>query len=190
MRTKDEIKQEALFEATVKTVNRIGFAASSVSKIAKEAGISPATLYVYHKNKEDLLVATYVRIKSLMGRRIQKDFDDTLPIRDILKFTWMATYDFVMEYPEYFQYMEQFSNSPYSELVDAAKLESYFLPLIQAVTRGIEQKIIKDVDFDILSAFLFYPILVLANPRLCKDFDMSHKNIETAFDLAWNAVRR
>ena len=56
MRTKDGIKQEALFEATVKLVNEIGFASSSVSKIAKQAGISPATIYIYYKNKEDLLV--------------------------------------------------------------------------------------------------------------------------------------
>jgi len=42
VRAKDEIKQEALFEATIKVVNQIGFASSSVSKIAREAGISPA----------------------------------------------------------------------------------------------------------------------------------------------------
>ena len=67
MRVKDDIKQDALFEATVKLVNEIGFAASSVSKIAKEAGVSPATLYVYYKNKEDLLVSTYIEIKKIWG---------------------------------------------------------------------------------------------------------------------------
>ena len=51
MRTKCEEKQEALFEATVKLVNEIGFAASSVAKIAKEANVSAATLYIYYKNK-------------------------------------------------------------------------------------------------------------------------------------------
>ena len=37
MRTKDDEKAAALFEATVKLVNEIGFASSSVSKIAREA---------------------------------------------------------------------------------------------------------------------------------------------------------
>ena len=50
MRTKDEQKKEALFKATVKLVNEIGFAASSVSKIAKEASVSPSTLYVFFEN--------------------------------------------------------------------------------------------------------------------------------------------
>jgi AcrR family transcriptional regulator len=58
----------ALFEATVKPVNEIGFAASSVSKVAREANVSPSTLYVFFKNKEDLLVSTYVDIKLDLSR--------------------------------------------------------------------------------------------------------------------------
>ena len=84
MRTKDDLKEAALFEATVKLVNEIGFAASSVSKIAKEAGVSPATIYVYYKNKEDLLVSTYIEIKQNLVKALLKDFNEQLPIRDII----------------------------------------------------------------------------------------------------------
>ena len=77
MRVKDQDKQTALFEATVKTVNEMGFVAASVSKIAKEANVSPATLYVYYDNKEDLLVSTYIEIKKNFSRAILKDFDTT-----------------------------------------------------------------------------------------------------------------
>ena len=55
MRIKDLHKQEAIIEATVELVNEIGFVSSSVSKIAKKANVSPATLYIYYKNKEDIL---------------------------------------------------------------------------------------------------------------------------------------
>ncbi|MCK4754383.1 MAG: helix-turn-helix transcriptional regulator, partial [Calditrichia bacterium] len=67
MRVKDEFKQDALFNATVKLVNEIGFVAASVSKIAKEANVSPATIYIYYKNKDDLLVSTYIEIKKKIG---------------------------------------------------------------------------------------------------------------------------
>ena len=95
MRTRDDEKQEALFEATVKLVNEIGFVSSSVSKIAKEAGVSPATIYVYYKNKEDLLVSTYIDIKLHISRAILKNFDDTLPIRDILKGVWFSMFEYL-----------------------------------------------------------------------------------------------
>ncbi len=189
MRIKDDIKQAALFEATVKLVNEIGFAASSVSKIAKEAQISPATLYIYYKNKEDLLVSTYLEIKKNMGKAATEDFDDSLPIRDIMRQVWFRMFSYIGRHPDYFQYCEQFSNSPYQSLVNKREIEKYFDPLIHVVIRGIEQKIIKDVHFDILTVFIFYPIIALSNARVCQDFELNDENIETAFTMAWDAIK-
>ncbi len=189
MRIKDDIKQEALFEATVKLVNEIGFASSSVSKIAKEANISPATIYVYYKNKEDLLVSTYLEIKKNIGRAIHEDFDDNLPIRDILQNVWFKMFDYTVRHSDYFQYTEQFSNSPYQSLVDKREIEKYFDPVINVLLRGIEQKIIKNVDFEILTTFIFYPIITLSTMGVCQGFELSDKNIETAFTLAWDAIK-
>ena len=189
MRIKDDKKAEALFEATVKLVNEIGFAASSVSKIAKEAKVSPATLYVYHKNKEDLLVSTYVAIKIKLSRAMLKNFDDTLPIRDILKSVWFNMFSYISEHVAYYKFAEQFSNSPYSLLVDKQEIEQFFKPVVRVIQRGIEQKIIKNVNQDILAVFIFYPITILANPSLCQNFQATEENIETAFNLAWDAIK-
>lgn len=189
MRTQDEIKKEALFNATVKLVNEIGFAASSVSKIAKEAGISPATIYIYHKNKEDLLVSTYLEIKKNIGLAIHENFDDSRPFRDILRTVWLNMFAYIDKHPDYFQYTEQFASSPYQNLTDKKEIEQYFLPVMAVVHRGIEQKVIKNVHFDILTAFMFIPILSLANEKICQDFVPTRENIETAFTLAWDAIK-
>jgi len=189
MRTKDDEKQAALFEATVKLVNEIGFVSSSVSKIAKAAKVSPATLYVYHRNKEDLLVSTYVDIKLSLSRAILAGFDDSLPIRDILKNAWLGMFAYISKHPDYFRYAEQFANSPYTSLVDKAALEKYFNPVLNVLKRGVEQKIIKDVDPHLLGAFLFQPILHLANPTKCNGFTLDEDNIEAAFTMAWDAIK-
>lgn len=189
MRTRDEIKLQALRKATVQLVNETGFAQSSVSKIAKKAGISPATLYIYYKNKEDLLVSTYIEIKKNMGRTIQKDFNPDSPIRDIMKTVWFNMFEYIEQYPDNFHYSEQFANSPYQDLVQKNEIEKYFAPLIETIHRGIEQKIIKDVHFDILKVFIFMPILSLANKKICQDLEINRGNLETAFTLAWDAIK-
>ena len=190
MRTRDEEKREALFEATVKLVNEIGFASSSVSKIAKEAGVSPATIYVYYRNKEDLLVSTYTDIKLEISEAILKNFDDTLPIRDILRRVWFNMFEYMSENLEHHRFIEQFANSPYSSLVDRESLEQHFVQISRVLERGIEQKIIKDVDRHILRAFMFRPISYLANPNLSRgEFELSEENIEKAFTLAWDAMK-
>jgi len=189
MRIKDDEKVAALFEATVKLVNEIGFASSSVSKIAREAGVSPATIYVYYKNKEDLLVSTYIQIKLNLSQALLSDFNDKLPIRDILKNVWFNMFEYISNHLEYYKFVEQFSNSPYSSLVNKQEVEQYFVPLIEVLQKGIEQKIIKNVNFDILTAFMYHPIIVLANPGLCQDFELTQENIEIAFTLAWDAIK-
>ncbi len=189
MRVKDEYKQEAIIQATVKLVNAIGFVASSVSKIAQEANVSPATIYIYYKNKEDLLVSTYISIKQKMGEAVLRDFDTRLPIRDIFRKVWFNMFEFISNNKELFQFTEQFSNSPYSALINKKEVEKSFLPMINILKKGIEQKIIKNVNHDILAAFIFYPILILSNSNHCAGFKQTEKNIEDAFTMAWDAVK-
>ena len=189
MRTKDDKKKEALFRATVKLVNEIGFASSSVSKIAKEANVSPSTIYVFFKNKDDLLVSTYVEIKRNMADALLADFDDKLPIRDILKGAWFNIFKYISNNLEGYEYLEQFANSPYSSLVDIETLEKEFIPIINVFQKGIEQKIIKNVDPNFLVAFIFNPISRLANPRLCQGLEMDEEGLEMAFTMAWDAIK-
>ena len=189
MRTKDSQKKEALVRATIKLVNEIGFASSSVSKIAKEAGVSPSTIYVFFENKEDLLVSTYLELKHKLAQALLAGFDDTLPIRDIIKCQWFRVYHFITSNWEDYDYMEQFANSPYSALVDKEALEKEYGPIINVYQKGIEQKIIKNVDMNFIMAFIFNPISRLANPRLCHGLELSVEDLEMAFTMAWDAIK-
>jgi len=189
MRIKDEHKQKAIIEATVKLVNEIGFVSSSVSKIAKEAGVSPATIYIYYKNKEDLLVSTYVNIKKELGGALLEGFDDSIPIRDILEKIWHNMFNYISNHTHYFNFTEQFANSPYSEMVDRDEVEQSFQPVMQILHTGVEQKILKDVSFEMLATFIFYPILTLSNSRLCKNIKLNNETIEDAFRMAWDAIK-
>jgi len=189
VRIKDINKQEAIIEATVLLVNEIGFVSSSVSKIAKKANVSPATIYIYYENKEDLLVSTYVEIKKKMSKALLKNLDNSEPIRDVLQNFWKNGFQFVQENQSLYQYSEQFANSPYSELVNRAELEKYFEPFMQVLQRGIEQKVIKNVPFDILATFLFYPIMIMSNQKMCRALELNEEVIETGFLLAWDAIK-
>ena len=189
MRNKDLQKQEAIINATVDLVNEIGFGSSSVSKIARKANVSPATLYIYYENKEDLLVSTYIEIKKKMSKTLLKNFDNTQPFRDILFVFWKNGFEFTKENGAFYQYSVQFSHSPYSDLVDHRELEKHFEPLIQVLQKGIEQKVIKNVPFEILVTFIFYPIMILSNPKMNRAKELDNETVESAFNLAWDAIK-
>jgi TetR/AcrR family fatty acid metabolism transcriptional regulator len=52
-------KYQKILEAAVKVFADRGFFQSTVSQIAKEAGVADGTIYLYFKNKDDILVQFY-----------------------------------------------------------------------------------------------------------------------------------
>lgn len=52
-------KYHAIIEAAVKVIAENGYHNSQVSKIAREAGVADGTIYLYFKNKEDLLISLF-----------------------------------------------------------------------------------------------------------------------------------
>lgn len=189
MRKKDDKKKEALFEATIKLVNQIGFASISISRIANLANVSPATIYVFFKNKEDLLISTYVEIKLKLCEALIEDFDDKLPIRDIIKNVWFRLYKFISNNMKYYAFLEQFANSPYISLVEIRTMEKEFSPIITIFEKGIEQKIIKNVDHSFLIAFMFNSISCIVKSHFYHGFELNKEDLEIAFNMAWDAIR-
>ena len=59
MRKKDDEKERNIKEAVIKLILEEGFHGASISKIAKLAGVSPATVYIYYENKENMLQNIY-----------------------------------------------------------------------------------------------------------------------------------
>ena len=124
-----------------------------------------------------------------MSDALLTDFDDKLPIRDIIKTAWFSVFNYISNNLEDYDYCEQFANSPYSEMVDREFLEKEYGPIINVFMKGIEQKIIKNVDMNFIAAFIFNPISRLANPRLSLDLKMNEEDLEMAFTMAWDAIK-
>ncbi|MFC4556620.1 TetR/AcrR family transcriptional regulator [Virgibacillus kekensis] len=56
---KNKPKYMQIIEAAVEVIAENGYHASQVSKIAKKAGVADGTIYLYFKNKEDILVSVF-----------------------------------------------------------------------------------------------------------------------------------
>ncbi|MBB3108662.1 TetR/AcrR family fatty acid metabolism transcriptional regulator [Paenibacillus phyllosphaerae] len=69
MTSKKMNKFELILGAAVKVFAETGFHGSQVSKIAREAGVADGTIYLYFKNKEDILVSLFrERLGELVGK--------------------------------------------------------------------------------------------------------------------------
>jgi TetR/AcrR family transcriptional regulator, fatty acid metabolism regulator protein len=69
MTMKDRPKYKKIIDAAVDVIAEKGFHQAQVSKIAKKAGVADGTIYLYFKNKEDLLISLF---REKMGGFIEK----------------------------------------------------------------------------------------------------------------------
>ena len=66
---KNRPKYKQIIDAAVKVIAENGYHGSQVSKIAKQAGVADGTIYLYFKNKDDILVSVF---QEKMGQFIEK----------------------------------------------------------------------------------------------------------------------
>jgi TetR/AcrR family transcriptional regulator, fatty acid metabolism regulator protein len=68
-------KYHLILEAAVKVFARQGFYQSTVAQIAKEAGVADGTIYLYFKNKDDILVHFFHYKTKQVFERFQAEVD-------------------------------------------------------------------------------------------------------------------
>ncbi|MCR4673133.1 MAG: TetR/AcrR family transcriptional regulator [Lachnospiraceae bacterium] len=160
MRIKDENKQQRIKDAMVSLILRDGIDGTSISKIAKEAGVSPATIYVYYESKEDMLSEVFREYATAPYRylmqRLSCEMDGNALIDTIVR----GCYEFSREHEEIFSFVEQCSRCPtLSKKVSEEESSCDILDLIHEYqARGVLRPY-SDLN---MTAVLFAPVRFLA----------------------------
>lgn len=189
MRYKDNSKKEAIYQATILLLNKDGFSATPMSKIAKHAGVSPSTIYVYFENKDDMLKKLYLDTKQKMGAKMFADTDG-MDIKASLAKVIRNYIDYIRENKEAFLFLQQFTNSPYMSELDDQEANNYFTPMYQLVKKGRQEGVFKNVDDDVLFAYIEPPITEAAKRYFRGEFEFTDVRIKSLIELAWSAIKK
>ena len=187
MRTRDQKKYNAIIKSSLNLTNKLGFAGISISKIAKKANVSPATIYIYFKNKEELLTVIYCTIRKKAEKAVLTNIDANMPIKEQFNAIWINSFSFYMNHPEYIQYREQFEQTKMMKEVktDEFELNKY---MIEMFTEGIKERIIQNLPIPILISFAFIPIITLLRFHFSDIQTMGEKEIIKACKIAWKSI--
>ena len=77
MRVKEGNKEKDIIEAAVEVFAKNGFHNSKISKIAETANVATGSVYVYYKNKEDILVKIFSDLWSQLNLEIDVIVENT-----------------------------------------------------------------------------------------------------------------
>ena len=186
-RTRDQAKYDSIVEASISLINKLGFDGISISKIAKKAKVSPATIYIYFANKEDLFTKLYMDIRNKMGDGALEGLEEGMNTEEMFKSIWYHSFKFNLQHPEHLTYREQFEKTTMMKKIKPSEFK-LFQTIDELLKRGIREKIIKDHPLPILTSFAYSPIITLLNYHQAGIIKMDEKNIVQAYEIAWNAI--
>ncbi|CAM3106895.1 TetR/AcrR family transcriptional regulator [Filibacter tadaridae] len=81
---RDKPKYKQIVDAAVIVIAENGYHQAQVSKIAKEAGVADGTIYLYFKNKEDILISVFREKMAIFVHNLQVILDNNKDTSDRL----------------------------------------------------------------------------------------------------------
>ncbi|MDX1362803.1 TetR/AcrR family transcriptional regulator [Arenibacter latericius] len=181
-------KRDALIRATINLVNNNGFHATPMSKIAKMANVSPATIYLYFDNKQDLVNKVYLEVKQAFTDYVFTNYSPNVPVADGFKLIWNRIADFKLKEMEEALFLAQCDNTPIVDENSRQEGLIHLQPLLNLWERGQAEGIIKPMSPYLLYAYSINPLSFLMVMQNRGALKLTEEHLEEAFQAAWDSI--
>jgi len=159
MRKRDDGKEQRIKNAVISLILQDGLTGASIAKIAKEAAVSPATVYIYYNNKEDMLQDIYSECSEQVYEHLVECIEPEMSGAELLATLMRSYYQYILDNEDIFSFVEQFSNCPALARNCAAKRG--ICQLFALIADLKQRHVIKNYSDENLAAFIFAPIKVI-----------------------------
>lgn len=187
-RPKDETKIDAIFEATLKLVQKSGFNGLKMADVAKAAGMATGTLYIYFKNKDVLINELFLSLKRSKTHRMMAGYDPLDSFEDTFRKLWFNYLELSLAEPERMLFIEQFAHTSFLTKKTKQQGDQMLEPLIAFLEQGMQKKIIRKMPMDLLLSQLMGPIYEAIKAQQSKKLVLTPAQKQGLFEMAWRSV--
>jgi len=193
MRQKEGSTEAILREEAIKLIVQQGFDGFSMSKLAKASNLSVAAIYIYYKNKEELLNRLFNYVQASFSSNLLTDFSIQLPFKEGLWILWKNYLRFILENPVHFNFFDLFRNS---HLINHEQIEesAFNRSIEEFARRAINKGEIEGSEPELFWSLAFGPLNALIrfhfekrNVYTKEDFQINEDNLKRLFDRVLTA---
>jgi TetR/AcrR family transcriptional repressor of multidrug resistance operon len=161
MRYRDENKVQAIRESAIAMVAKDGLENFGINRLAKAAGVSPATIYIYYKDKEDLLTSISIEEGLKMTTATLKNFSPDMSFKEGLWVQWKNRAAFALDNHLSAEFFEQLRNSTYKDKMLEAISEAFQSAMGNYVKNAIDRGEINEMQLEVYWSVAFAPLYSL-----------------------------
>jgi AcrR family transcriptional regulator len=195
MRVRDEQKKLAIRDKTIEMVVKSGLDGFSMQKLAKAAGVSPATLYIYYKDREDLLLQICLEISNELFEASIKDFEPDMHFAEGMKIQWRNRAKFFLEHPVELEFIEQIRYSPMNEKIRLTLFRKFGAVLGKFAENAVTRGELVPLPFEVYWSVAYAPLYQLVkfhaqeNSYVNKKFQITDEIMDQSLQLILKALK-
>ncbi len=155
---RDRPKYQQIIQAALEVIAENGYHASQVSKIAKRANVADGTIYLYFKNKEDILISVFRERMGEFIKQIEESIKDKKTSTEKLRTLITMHYKQLSESPYLAKLTQLELRQSKLELRREINkvLKSYLDVIDSIIAQGIEEKEIRnDINPRLIRQMIF-----------------------------------
>jgi AcrR family transcriptional regulator len=161
MRTRDANKESLIQEKAIEMIVKQGLDGFSMQKLAKAANVSPATLYIYYKDRDDLITQLATSVSNRLMETSLKGMHPKMSFADGLELQWKNRMEFFFKYPLDVEFIEQIRYMPTYDSVRDTIRKNFGDVLGKFVHNAINRGELQPLPFEVYWSIAFAPLYQL-----------------------------
>jgi len=169
---KDKPKYKQIIDAAVVVIAENGYHHAQVSKIAKQAGVADGTIYLYFKNKEDILISLFEEKMGQFVREIRSKMTGQTNVIDQLDVLITSHFQMLADdhHLAIVTQLELRQSNKDIRLKINKVLKEYLLLVDEVLNNGVEAKVLReDLDIRLARQMVFGTIDEVATTWVIND---------------------
>jgi TetR/AcrR family transcriptional regulator, multidrug resistance operon repressor len=194
MRTRDVNKEEIVKQKAIEMLVAQGVEGFGMNRLAKESGVSVATLYIYYSDKEDLIRKIGTEIGRNFFEEMLVGFSSEMSFVDGLRKQWDNRSKYTISFPLQTDCIELLKHSTYGESIFSEITTDFKDEMTKFITKAIAKKELVPITFEVFWSIAYgslYSLLELhreGKSMSGKPFEFSQKIRDEAFNLVIKAL--
>ena len=133
----------------------------SMQKLAKAAGVSPATLYIYYKDRDDLITQLATEISNRLIESSLKGLHPKMSFADGMEIQWKNRMEFFLKYPLDIEFIEQIRYTPIYNTIKQTIRKNFGEVLGKFMHNAINRGEVSPFPFEVYWSIAFAPLYQL-----------------------------
>ena len=184
-------KRSKVLSATLALLASRGFHGFSMKQLAEKAGVATGSLYLYFKDRDELIRELYRQVVHEVASHMFVDVDTRGPLRQQYRQICWNFWHFCLKNPDILSCKAQFDHLP-PDIRRLQKIESKAVirPLYAIFEAGRETAEIKQLPDDVLISLALEPLFDLAGKQLIGLVALDERDVEQVVSACWDAISR